>query len=58
MDKYFVFRKMLEFMADYAEVVDADMNNYNGCVMVKGETEDQTIMIEVTIQKKEVEQDA
>ena len=58
MEKYFVFRRMLEFMADYAEVVDANMNNYNGKVMVEGETDGQTIVIEVTIKNKEAQKDA
>ena len=58
MDKYFVFRSMLDFMADYAEVVDADMDHYDGTLMVKGVSDDQVITIRVTIDKKEEEQDA
>lgn len=57
MEKYWVFRQLLDFMADHAEVVDADMNYCND-ILIKGETDDQVIEIEVRITKKEVEQDA
>lgn len=57
MEKYWVFRQLLDFMADHAEVVDADMN-YCDCILIKGETDDQCIEIEVRITKKEGEQDA
>ena len=58
MEKYFVFRRMLDFVADYAEVVDADMDTYNGGLMVKGVCDDQVIEIQVTIKKKEENQNA
>lgn len=57
MEKYWVFRQLLDFMADHAEVVDADMNFCEN-ILIKGETDDQCIEIEVRITKKEVEQDA
>ena len=57
MEKYWVFRQLLDFMADHAEVVDADMNYCND-ILIKGETDDQVIEIEVRFTKKEVEQDA
>ena len=53
MKKYFVFRRLLDFMADYAEVVDADMDNYCHRIVITGETEDQVITIEVSIENKE-----
>lgn len=58
MEKYFAFLKMLEFMADYAEVVDADMNYYKDTLKITGENDDQIIEIEVTIKKKEENEDA
>ena len=58
MEKYFVFRKILDFVADYAEVVDADMDHYDGSLMVKGVCDGEVIEIRVTINKKEDEQDA
>ena len=58
MEKYFVFRKMMDFMADYAEVVDADMDHYDGTMMVKGVCDDQIIEIRVSITKKEDDQNA
>ena len=53
MDKYFAFRKLLDFLADYAEVTDADMNYYDGCMRIVGENEGQEITIEVKIKDKE-----
>lgn len=53
MDKYFAFRKMLDFMADYAEVTDADMNYYDSCMRICGENDGQTITIDITIKDKE-----
>ena len=57
MNKYFVFRKLIDFVADYCEVTDADMNNYSGDIEITGTEEDgSTIKIKVTL--KEGEQDA
>lgn len=58
MDKYFVFRSMMDFLADYAEVVDADMNWLGNTIKVIGENEKQIIEIEVIIKEKEEEKDA
>ena len=52
MDKYFIFREMLNFMANHAEVVDADMNNYRGGVTITGIDDDHTITIEVSVKPK------
>ena len=57
MEKYCVFRQLLDFVADHAEVVDADMNYCND-ILIKGETDDKCIEIEVRITKKEGKQDA
>ena len=53
MDKYFVFRKMMDFLADHAEITDADMNYCGDTVMVEAENDDEVITIEVTFKKKE-----
>lgn len=58
MDKYFAFRSMMDFIADHAEVVDADMNWLGDRLKIVGENEKQTITIEVTIAEKEEEEDA
>ena len=58
MDKYYAFRKMLDFVSDEADVVDADLNYFNNSMRIVGETETETITIEGTIEKKEVEVDA
>ena len=58
MDKYFAFRKMMDFLADYAEVVDANLNTWSGGFMLKGENDEETITFEVTIEKKEAKENA
>ena len=57
MDKYWVFRELLDFVADRAEVVDADMNNYCGNIVVTGDDGEQIIKIEVSIKDKEEKKD-
>ena len=56
MEKYFVFRKLLDFVADHAEVNDADMNNYRGDIVITGEDDENVIKIEVSIKNKEEKQ--
>ena len=58
MDKYYVFRKMLDFVSDETDVVDADLNYFADSMRIVGETETETITVEVTIKKKEVALDA
>ena len=54
MNKYFVFRKLIDFVADYSEVTDADMNNYAGNIEITGTDEDgSTITIRVDIREGE-----
>lgn len=54
MNKYFVFRKLIDFVADYTEVTDADMNNYAGNIEITGTDEDgSTITIRVDIREGE-----
>lgn len=57
MNKYFVFRKLIDFVADYCEVTDADMNNYAGEIEITGTEEDGSI-ITIKVDLKEVETDA
>ena len=58
MDKYFAFRKMMDFLSNYAEVTDADMNYAYNTVMVEAENDDEIIVIHVDIKKKEVKGNA
>ena len=52
MRRYFVFRKLVDFVADYTEVVDADMNNYAGDIEITGKDEDgSTITIRVELKE-------
>lgn len=57
MNKYFVFRKMIDFVADYCEVTDADMNNYAGNIEITG-TDDDGSTITIKVEIKEGENDA
>ena len=58
MNKYYVFRKLIDFVADYMDVTDADMCNYSGDIEITGtDPEDgSTMTIEVTL--KEGKKDA
>ena len=58
MEKYFLFRKLMDLVSDYAEVVDADMNHWKGGLLIVGEADGQTIEIEVSIKEKEEKKDA
>ena len=54
MNKYFVFRKLIDFVADYCDVTDADMNNYAGDIEITGTDEDgSTITIKVILKEGE-----
>ena len=54
LNKYFVFRKLMDFVADYCEVTDADMDNYCGDIAITGIADDgSTITIKVTMKEGE-----
>ena len=53
MDKFWAFRRMLDFLADYADVTDADMNYYDGCMKICGKNDGQEITITITIKDME-----
>lgn len=57
MNKYFVFRKLIDFVADYCEVTDADMNNYAGDIEITGIDEADGSSISITVRIKEGEND-
>ena len=58
MNKYFAFRKLMDFMSDYAEVTDADMNFLDRYMKIVGEDDSQIIEITIEFTKKEENQDA
>lgn len=58
MDKYFAFRKLMDFLSDYAEITDADMNYCGNMIEIVGENDGEVITIDVTIEKKEGNEDA
>ena len=52
MNKYYVFRKLIDFVADHYDVTDADLNNYAGDIEIAGEDgEGFTINIKVHIEE-------
>lgn len=56
-DRYYIFRKLLDFVADNWEVTDADMNNYVHEIEITGKADDgSTITIKVEL--KEANADA
>ena len=60
LNKYFVFRKLIDFVADYCEVTDADMNNYSGDIEITGTDDDGStikITVRITEANKEEETD-
>lgn len=57
MDKFTVFREMLDYAAHMGKVTDADMNYVPYMMKITVETEGEVIEIEVTINKKEVQAD-
>jgi hypothetical protein len=57
MNKFWAFRELLDFMADHAEVVDADMDNYCGDIVITGDDGEHIIKIEVSIKNKEEKKD-
>lgn len=57
MNKYFVFRKLIDFVADCCEVTDADMNNYAGAIEITGTDKDGST-ITITVELKEGNEDA
>ena len=58
MNKYFAFRKLMDFMSDYAEVTDADMNYCDRYMKIVGENDKQTIEITIEFTEKEEQKDA
>ena len=47
MDRYFIFRKLMDLIADDFEVVDADMKNYSGDIEITGKADGATVKITV-----------
>ena len=54
MDKFFVFRKLLDFVNDHYEVVDATMPKFFGDMEITGRDENgSTITIKVNMEEAE-----
>lgn len=58
MDKFTIFREMLDYLAHICKVTDADMNFCGDLLLIEGETEGEAISLEVTIKKKGEKMDA
>lgn len=57
-DKFTIFREMLDYMAHISTVTDADMNYCGDRLIIEGDTEGKVIILEVAIKNKEEEKDA
>jgi hypothetical protein len=57
LNKYYVFRRLIDFVADHSEVTDADMNNYAGNIQIAGRDADGST-ITIIVELKEEEKDA
>ena len=60
LDKFWVFRELIDFVENHCDVTDADMNNYAGDIEITGTDKDgSTIKITVRItEAKEEKEDA
>lgn len=58
MDKYYMFRKLLDFVNEDFIITDARMKDYMGDMVVEGECPEGTIIITVNPKKKEEKADA
>lgn len=58
MDKFAIFKDMLDYLAHITAVTEADLNYYPGCMKVGGNKDGQHIEIIVTITDKEGKEDA
>ena len=56
MDKYYAFCKLMDFVNEDYEVVDADMKNYAGDIEITGEDETGAT-IKITVRMTEGEND-
>ncbi len=55
-DKYYAFRKMMDFVSEHCEVTDAEMRNYSGEIEINGTDADgSTIRIRVRIEEVETD---
>lgn len=57
LNKYFVFRKLIDFVADYCDVTDADMNNYAGNIEITGTDEEDGSTITIKVELREGNKD-
>lgn len=54
LNKYYVFRRLIDFVADNSEVTNANMNNYAGNIEITGrDAEGSTITITVELKEEE-----
>ena len=57
MDKYTIFREMMDYLADVGDVTDADMNYYPGGMKLVCETDGQVITMDICITEKKEEKE-
>lgn len=58
MDRYYMFRKILDFVNEDFEITDADIKTYDKSILVEGVCPEGAIRVEVVLRKKEAQADA
>ena len=53
MNRYDIFRWLMDFFADEAAITDADMKDYLGRLTITAKSGNQTIEVQVTLSEEE-----
>lgn len=53
MNRYDIFRRLMDFFADEAAITDADMKDYLGRLTITAKSGNQTIEVQVTLSEEE-----
>ena len=53
MDRYDIFRRLMDFFADQAVITDADMTDYLGRITITAKSGNQTIEVQVALSEEE-----
>lgn len=54
-DKYLLFRKLMDLVADDFIVIDADMNNWADSIEIVGECDGQKIILTATLKEEKTD---
>lgn len=53
MNRYNIFRRLMDFFADQAVITDADMKDYLGRITITAKSGNQTIEVQVALSEEE-----